>query len=161
MSDDGLSRSLGEDDLPLLRWHLAACPRRPSEYSLPNLLLYRQRHDYRIVVHGQSVLVLGTTYDGVRHAMPLGPIDDATVGLALEVADCLYPIEEEEATFLCSAHDLAMDASLADADYLYEACPACHAAGGQGQAVASGRVRSSAGTDLSSTEEAADAPRRS
>jgi hypothetical protein len=69
---------------------LAATGSPLSEYAFPNLFLFRERHDYRFV-DGSMPHILGKTYDGERHVMPLTAIDSDGVAL-LEFADCLYPM---------------------------------------------------------------------
>ena len=107
-------------DLRRLAKLLAAAPRAPSEYSLANLVLYRTRHDYRLV-DGDLPFILGETYDGERHALPLCPLDVATADRLLEHASCIYPLGEGEAQALCAAGAFRIDACDADADYVYDA----------------------------------------
>ena len=109
---------LGLEHLQRLAALLAATPRRPSEYSLANLYLYRDRHDYR-VGEGPCPFVRGRTYDGERHVMPLGPLDHGIAAALLEEGDCIFPLDEAEARLLISEGALAMDQEEADADYVY------------------------------------------
>ena len=89
-----------------------------SEYSFANLFLFRNRHEYRFMA-GEAPAVLGRTYDGERHALPLAPLSSVTIDAMLAVADCLYPLDE---AFASTALDfgLTVDWREADADYVYD-----------------------------------------
>lgn len=119
-ADSAVGRPIARTDLRRLSDLLAGNPRAPSEYSLANLMLYRARHSYRLV-EGASPFLLGRTYDGVSHAMPLCPLDGATAQELLAHASCIYPLAEPEARLLCAAGDFATETREADADYLYDA----------------------------------------
>lgn len=106
--------------LPRLAALLDGCPRRASEYTLANLYLYRARHDYRLV-EAPAPALLGVTYDGERHALPLGPLTPGAVEALLDRADCLYPLGEDEASALAAAHGLRLDWRDEDTDYVYDA----------------------------------------
>ncbi len=113
-------RPLGIDHLPLLEALLAKSARSPSEYSIANLYLYRHRHDYRLV-EGAYPYLLGRTYDGERHAMPLGPLDPQAAWHLLKGADCIFPLDKVEAFALAGQSDLIADERAEDADYIYAA----------------------------------------
>ena len=101
---------------------IAALGVQLSEYSFANLFLFRQIHGYRVVAE-PVVHILGTTYDGRRHAMPLAPLsvlDRDTIGSLLRQADMLYPIAERDRA-AAERLDLAASAEDADADYVYAA----------------------------------------
>jgi hypothetical protein len=106
--------------LPLIERALAACVRSPSEYSVSNIFLYRHRHDYRLV-NGRVPMIVGRTYDGVSHILPLGPLDDAAIDDALSLADCVYPLDEIEALRIGERKSLAASYNDADSDYIYDA----------------------------------------
>jgi hypothetical protein len=89
-----------------------------SEYSFANLYLFRQRHDYHVIA-GDAPAVLGRTYDGERHALPLGPLTQESAHAMLERADCLFPIDEAHAG-AAEALGLASDWREADCDYVYD-----------------------------------------
>ncbi|MDH4162902.1 MAG: phosphatidylglycerol lysyltransferase domain-containing protein [Nitrospirota bacterium] len=91
-----------------------------SEYSFANLYLFRDNHEYDVVL-GDHVFVRGKTYDGRTYVMLTEHVDrmgTACIEDQLEDADFLFPIPEPwlssfpqdrfEATFLDG-----------DADYLY------------------------------------------
>ena len=99
---------------------LIAATRSPlSEYSLANLLLFRDRHDYRFV-DGPIPAIFGTTYDGVHHAMPLAPVDGAACAALLDQAECVGPIGAE-APALAARLGLLCEWRDADSDYVYDA----------------------------------------
>lgn len=85
-----------------------------SEYSFANMYLFREVHDYAFV-EGERPHMLGTTYDGVRHAVPLTLAIETFEGGDWPQADCLFPISAE------SASGRAMDWNDDDSDYLYDA----------------------------------------
>ena len=114
-----------EDDEPLTLQRrgpveaLLEATRSPlSEYSFANLYLFRARHKYRLL-HGEAPAILGVTYDGERHALPLSPLTAATAAALLRHADCIYPIEEG---LVARAQALGLQADWreADADYVYD-----------------------------------------
>lgn len=94
----------------------------PSEYAFSNLYLFRQAHDYRYR-RGSLPCIAGTTYDGVRHVLPLfDPRERTTTELAhmLGAHACLYPVPEA----VLPAFDpdrFQWTASEDDADYFYPA----------------------------------------
>lgn len=97
---------------------LAATGSPLSEYTFPNLFLFRERHHYRFV-DGPKPYILGTTYDGERHVMPLTAIDTQSVAL-LEFADCLYPVGQDGPT-LAARLGLSCAWNEDDSDYVYDA----------------------------------------
>ena len=97
---------------------LAATGSPLSEYAFPNLFLFRERHGYRFV-DGPMPHILGTTYDGERHVMPLTAIDTASIAL-LEFADCLYPVGPDGPA-LAARLGLSCGWNEDDSDYVYEA----------------------------------------
>ncbi len=98
---------------------LHASPRAPSEYSLANLYLYRARHAYRLV-DGELPHLVGRTYDGRDHALPLCPLDRGAAEHLLEGVDCIYPLHEGEARHLSASRRFCLDQRPEDDDYLYE-----------------------------------------
>ena len=109
---------LGLNHLLRLKALLAATVRTPSEYSLANLYLFRERHHYRMV-DCDWPYVLGRSYDGEHHAMPLGPLDVGIAQRMLLEAECIFPLGEAEAHALARDGDLLADHHEADADYIY------------------------------------------
>lgn len=109
--------SLGH--LGQLRSLLAELRQPFSEYSLANLYLFRERHDYRLVDE-PSPYLLGVTYDGEEHALPLTDLDDALLESMLDRADCIYPLEPDRAGAL-QRKGLYSYWNDDDSDYLYRA----------------------------------------
>lgn len=117
MAGDG--RALTPADRATIDRALAGGAFAPAEHAFANLWLFRDRHDYRL--HDRPVPHLrGTTYDGERHALPLGPIDASVAGALLADVDCLYPIGSE-GPVLAASLGLAIDHDPADSDYWYDA----------------------------------------
>jgi hypothetical protein len=91
-----------------------------SEYSFPNLYLFRKNHDYEVLKDGE-IFIRGRSYDGHRFLMPTS--DVRTVGRALladrmKDVDFLFPIPEEWlAAFDPDTFDVLFREG--DADYLY------------------------------------------
>lgn len=83
------------------------------------MILYRDRHRY-CLVEGERPFLLGVTYDGEAHALPLCPLDAAAAGRLLDHADCLFPLAEDEAVRLAAQGDFRIDDREADADYVYD-----------------------------------------
>ena len=96
-----------------------------SEYSFCNLYLFRQVHCYRLIkgIHNRYHFIAGTTYDGVRHLLPLFELSNCPVNYlneALVGYDCFYPISRESLDKLDKGvfqHSNNRD----DSDYLYPA----------------------------------------
>ncbi len=68
-----------------------------SEYSFANLYLFREAHDYEVVID-KSVFILGSTYDGMRFLMPTEDIRNIELEYLKEMIcryDVLFPIPEE------------------------------------------------------------------
>lgn len=68
-----------------------------SEYSFPNLYLFRRVHGYE-VLFDEDIFIRGKSYDGRTYLMPTRDVrkmDCAYLRDMLETADFLYPIPEE------------------------------------------------------------------
>lgn len=94
----------------------------PSEYAFANLYLFRQAHAYRYVP-GSHPCILGKTYDGTRHVLPLFDPRQATADQLrgmLEGQACLYPVPAAVLAQLDPARFDWTD-SPDDADYIYPA----------------------------------------
>jgi hypothetical protein len=90
-----------------------------SEYSFANLYLFRAVHQYSLVLRPVPH-ILGITYDGMRHAMPLVRFAWADVDVLLEHARCIYPVTEEIAQ-QGTAHGMRSYWNDDDSDYTYDA----------------------------------------
>ena len=112
--------ALDPSHLPLIERLLTEDPRTPSEYQLANLYLFRAVHRY--TVHKAPLpCVTGVTYDGVRHALPLAPLDAAALPAIAAIATCIYPLAEDEARHLATTSALTLSCNPDDSDYLYDA----------------------------------------
>lgn len=114
-----IGEPLGREHLARLGALLEAAPRSPSEYSLANLYLYRARHAYRLV-DGDVPHLVGRTYDGAHHALPLCPLDENAAARLLEHFGCIYPLDESEAQRLAASGRFCLDQRAEDSDYLYD-----------------------------------------
>lgn len=95
---------------------------RLSEHSFANLLLFRRAHDYRYV-RGTHPHLLGRTYDGIPHLMPLTPLVPGVLqalGPALPAGGCFYPIADWQLGG-APGNEFITHANPDDADYLYPA----------------------------------------
>ena len=91
-----------------------------SEYSFPNLYLFRKNHEYEVLFDGR-IFVRGRSYDGRRYLMPTSDVRAMDRGLLEDLmsdVDFLFPIPEawldafDPALFEVVFHE-------GDADYLY------------------------------------------
>ncbi|MET0984519.1 MAG: phosphatidylglycerol lysyltransferase domain-containing protein [Steroidobacteraceae bacterium] len=92
-----------------------------SEYSFANLYLFRHAHGYRIVREPLPA-VSGTTYDGVRHLLPLFDLaSHAPPILARALGDhaVFYPIPAEDLEPL-NGGQFEISHNEDDSDYVYE-----------------------------------------
>ncbi len=112
-------RVLVATDHGWLSARLPAAERPPSEYAFANQFLFRKRHRYRIVTAPFPHLI-GITYDGQRHALPLAPMDPAAADSLLNTYDCLYPFGAEGIA-LADMLGLVCRYEPADSDYIYDA----------------------------------------
>ncbi len=111
---------LGLQHKDLLFPRLRAITDPLSEYSFANLYLFRENHDYEVLL-GDHVFVRGTTYDGHRFAMPTETLDKmghACLREALEHAEVLFPVPESWLP-LFPAEEFEAVFNEGDADYLY------------------------------------------
>jgi len=91
-----------------------------SEYTFPNLYLFRKNHDYDVMIDGE-VFIRGRTYDGHVYLMPtvdVRTLDVAALKALMAGVDFLFPIPEE---WLSAFSPERFDITFAegDADYLY------------------------------------------
>lgn len=64
------SRPLDLADKPLLDAKFSVLQPRASELTFAGLYLFRNAHDYRLTMAGDSLLVLGRGYSGERYCLP-------------------------------------------------------------------------------------------
>jgi hypothetical protein len=91
-----------------------------SEYTFPNLYLFRKNHDYEVMIDGE-VFIKGRTYDGHVFLMPttdVRTLDIAALKALMGDVDFLFPIPE---AWLSAFSPDGFDITFAegDADYLY------------------------------------------
>lgn len=104
----------------LLHGRLRAITVPVSEYSFPNLYLFRADHDYE-VIFDDHLFIKGRTYDGHTFIMPTDPVEKLGTKCLTELlreAEFLFPIPEEWlAHFPPDQFEIAFRDG--DADYLY------------------------------------------
>lgn len=104
----------------LLNDRLKAVETSISEYSFPNLYLFREVHDYEVITDG-DIFIRGRTYDGFTCIMPtsdLRPMNyDFIKGLMREV-DFLFPIPEDWLSFF-DPEECDFSCREGDRDYVY------------------------------------------
>jgi hypothetical protein len=91
-----------------------------SEYTFSNLYLFREVHDYHVVL-GEHVFIKGRTYDGRSYAMPTEPpgrMGSACMVDMLKEVEFLFPVPEAWLPhFPPSEYEVVFHAG--DTDYLY------------------------------------------
>jgi hypothetical protein len=110
--------SLNHKDLLFERLRSITVPL--SEYTFPNLYLFRRNHDYE-VIEDREVFVKGTSYDGHSYLMPTADVRSLDLGYLKEMmrgVDFLFPVPEE---WLPVFDPVEFEISFAegDADYVY------------------------------------------
>jgi uncharacterized protein len=91
-----------------------------SEYSFSNLYLFREAHDYHVVL-GDHLFIKGRTYDGRTFAMPADPpgrLCSSCIREMLEEVEFLFPIPESWLAHF-PAEEFDVSFMKGDADYLY------------------------------------------
>jgi hypothetical protein len=91
-----------------------------SEYTFPNLYLFRGIHEYEVITD-KDIFVRGTTYDGHSFLMPTTDVRSLDPGYLKDMmsgVDFLFPIPEE---WLSCFSDEEFEIAFADgdADYMY------------------------------------------
>ncbi|HOW35541.1 MAG TPA: phosphatidylglycerol lysyltransferase domain-containing protein [Candidatus Omnitrophota bacterium] len=93
-----------------------------SEYSFPNLYLFRKAHHYQVLKDHQEIFIAGKTYDGRSFIMPTGDIRVLNVEYLLKTAagyDFIFPIAEEWLGMF-EEKRFAKEFSEGDSDYIYK-----------------------------------------
>jgi len=107
---------------PLLRDRLRAIEIPISEFSFPNLYLFRETHQYEVITVDDEVWVKGKSYEGQAYLMPtrdLREINSDHVNRMAVTVDHFFPVPEEWlAAFPEDRFDRFFDNR--DSDYLYE-----------------------------------------
>jgi uncharacterized protein len=87
--------SLNHKDLLYQRLQSITVPL--SEYTFPNLYLFRRTHDYEVIVD-KEIFVRGTSYDGHAYIMPtvdVRALDKGYLKDMMRTVDFLFPVPEE------------------------------------------------------------------
>ncbi|MBL0225371.1 MAG: DUF2156 domain-containing protein [Geobacteraceae bacterium] len=93
------SRPLDISDKPRFDSIFEELQPRVSELTFAGLYLFRRAHDYRVSLIGDSLVLLGTGYDGACYCLPpLGGDVTAACELLLDSGMGLYGIGEEYAS---------------------------------------------------------------
>lgn len=92
-----------------------------SEYGFANLYLFREVHDYHVVIAPEGVFIRGNSYDGSRFLMSVEAIPeerlDAVLRL-LEKDEFLYPVSENRLPAF-NDKSVSIEFSEDDSDYIY------------------------------------------
>ncbi len=91
------------ESLPLITGRLNAMGMHISEFSFPNLYLFRKTHEYKIMETASSIFISGLSYDKKRYCMPLTRPENADPDcfstikeiLRQKKAEFIFPIPEE------------------------------------------------------------------
>jgi hypothetical protein len=107
--------------LPLLHERLRSIPIPISEFSFPNLYLFRKTHRYRVIIVEDEIWIRGRSYEGHNYLMPTRDVremDPAHLSRMAGTADYLFPIPEE---WLPAFPEERFNRSFdeGDSDYLY------------------------------------------
>jgi len=114
------SEKLGIEHKGILVPRLKAVQTSLSEYTFPNLFLFRANHDYE-VMQDEEVLIKGRTYDGHTYIMPTSDVrllDTAYLKDLLREVEFLFPLPEEWLTAF-NAEEFEVVFAEGDADYVY------------------------------------------
>jgi hypothetical protein len=110
--------SLNHKDLLTQRLRSITVPL--SEYTFPNLYLFRGTHDYEVIID-KEIFVRGTSYDGRSYIMPTVDVRSLDLGYLkdmMRTVDFLFPIPEEWLPVFDTGEFEIMFAE-GDADYEY------------------------------------------
>lgn len=91
-----------------------------SEYTFPNLYLFRQAHEYEVVLD-KEVFVRGRSYDGHAYLMPttdLRKMDRAYLREVMRTVEYLFPIPEAWLSFF-DPGEFEISFAGGEADYVY------------------------------------------
>ncbi len=91
-----------------------------SEYTFPNLYLFRENHNYEVVVD-KEIFIKGRSYDGHTYLMPttdLREIDIAYLRELMRTVEYLFPIPEMWLSVF-DPEEFEISFAEGDADYVY------------------------------------------
>jgi hypothetical protein len=91
-----------------------------SEYTFPNLYLFRENHDYEVMID-KEIFIRGRSYDGRAYLMPTSDVRRIEIAYLKDLmhnVEFLFPIPEE---WLTAFDPAEFDVTFAkgDADYVY------------------------------------------
>lgn len=92
-----------------------------SEYSFPNLYLFRNTHNYEVFECDGESFVRGKTYDGKVYIMPTKDMRTCCMDTLLKLqkeCDFFFPVHESWLDFF-KEHDIEYDFRDGDTDYIY------------------------------------------
>ena len=106
---------------PLLQDRLRAIDFPVSEFSFPNLYLFRETHSYEVITADDEIWIRGRSYDRHTYLMPTRDVremDPAHLSRMAGTADYLFPIPDQ---WLSAFPEERFDRSFdeGDSDYLY------------------------------------------
>ncbi len=99
----------------------------PAEYCFSNLYLFRAAHDYRLIRDAALPCIVGRTYDGEAHVLPLFDVaaaDPSQLAMLVARQGPLYPLSGQTVAGLDTARFVAR-AVRDDADYVYRTDELC------------------------------------
>jgi hypothetical protein len=110
--------SLNHKDLLYQRLRSITVPL--SEYTFPNLYLFRRTHDYEVIVD-KEIFIRGTSYDGHSYIMPTADVRSMEKGYLkdmMRTVDFLFPAPEEWLPAF-DPNEFEITFVEGDADYMY------------------------------------------
>jgi hypothetical protein len=116
------SQPLSLHHQPLLRDRLRAIEFSISEFSFPNLYLFRDTHGYEVITDGDEIWIRGQSYDGRTYIMPTRDVREMSSDYLNQITgttDYLFPVPEE---WLSAFPENRFNRSTDDgeSDYLYQ-----------------------------------------
>jgi len=114
------TEKLGLKHKDLLRQKLRSISVPLSEYTFPNLYLFRKNHEYEVMLD-KDVFIKGRSYDGRVFLMPTADVrtlDTTYLQELVRGVDFLFPIPEEWLPAF-SPDEFEITFAEGDADYLY------------------------------------------
>jgi hypothetical protein len=92
-----------------------------SEYTFANLYLFRENHEYEVIVDDRGVFVRGKSYDGHVYLMPTADVRGLEISYLADMmreAEFLFPVPQEWlAVFNPERFEIQFNEG--DADYIY------------------------------------------
>jgi hypothetical protein len=92
-----------------------------SEYSFPNLYLFRKAHDYEVFEFENEYFVRGKSYDGYTYVMPTRDMRDCCIDTLFKLqkqCDFFFPLHESWVNYF-KEYNIEYSFSDGDTDYIY------------------------------------------